>query len=79
MLFDIMNKKEYKKNIKLVGDVMLNNKFFQGMLVGFAIFAVFLNCGFYKNTNNKDETAKYWNNVGKYLKKAIKNYEQNNN
>ncbi len=57
---------------------MSYSKFFQGIAIGMAAFALFwLYDSLLRQNENKDNISESWNNVGKYLTKAVKDYEKN--
>lgn len=56
---------------------MSYSKFFQSLMLGFTAFAMFWNYELSdKQKNKEDSVSESWNNVGKYLNKAVNDYAQ---
>ena len=56
---------------------MSYSKFFQGIMLGLTAFSLFLNFEFLeKKSETKESVSESWNNVGKYLSKAINDYKK---
>lgn len=57
---------------------MSYSKLFQGLAIGMTAFTLLWeNCFILKQKENKSGIEESWNNVGKFLNKAIKDYEKN--
>ena len=57
---------------------MSYSKFFQGVAIGMTAFTLLWENYFcLKQKDDRNNIEDSWNNVGKYLSKAIKDYEKN--